>query len=543
MINLLIVDDEIHLVDSLADTIDWSAAGIHQVFKAYSGIEALQIMSSVQVDILVTDIRMPGMSGLELIGHIRQMWKRTKLVLLTGYADFEYAKKALEQQVSAYLIKPVADAEIVDTIRTIAERLKEEWDTVVSLERAAYMMRENMPLIQHSLLNDLLQGRTTLQDDLDQRLKAYDIPFRVGARIALLAVRLEKGFSLDDTFSESLYEYAVGNIAEEIFGEEFVLWRCKDSHDLLIFLVTLRKDKEEEVWPQQQFAELCIQVQHQVKAHLKGSISVVAGRNGIFPRELASLYQSMLEAVRRAVGTESSIFFTVGEQQSGIEIRSIRSLYEHPTLPYLLEVGNWELIENRLAAIFEELETDWSASQEHLIEVFSYLLHSFSFIAHKSGKGLAELARESYEKIFGGALLRSSQALREWTSDILGRIRQDMDTEIRDSRQSLILKAKEYISEHLHTDVTLPTIADHVYLHPVYLSRIFKSVTNENISDYIHKLRMDKAAYLLKNTDMKVYEITGLVGYENPQYFSKVFRKNYGHTPLEYRETHSSFQE
>jgi two-component system response regulator YesN len=541
MINLLIVDDEIHLVDSLADTIDWQEAGINQVYKAYSGIEALQIMSTVQVDILVTDIRMPGMSGLQLIGHIRQMWKRTKLVLLTGYADFEYAKQALEQQVSAYLIKPVADAEIVDTIRTIAERLKEEWETVVSMERATYMMRENLSLIQHSLLNDLLQGKSPEHGELDQRLMAYDIPFRVGARFALLAVRLEKGFTFNDTFSESLYEYAVGNIAEEIFGEEFKLWRCKDSHDLLIFLVTMRKAEDEEHWPQQQFAELSVQVQYQVKAYLKGSVSVVAGRNGLFPGELVPIYQSVLEAVRRAVGAESSIFFTVGEQQEGIEIRSIRSLYEHPTLPYLLEVGSWELIETRLTAIFEELETDWSASQEHLIEVFSYLLHSFSFIAHKSGKGLAELAGESYEKIFGGTLLRSSQALREWTYVILERIRQDMDTEIRDTRQSLILKAKEYISEHLHTDVTLPAIADHVYLHPVYLSRIFKSVTNENVSDYIHKLRMEKAAYLLKNTDMKVYEITGLVGYENPQYFSKVFRKNYGQTPLEYRETHSSF--
>jgi two-component system response regulator YesN len=542
MINLLIVDDEIHLVDSLVDTIDWREAGIDQVFKAYSALEALQIMSTVQVDILVTDIRMPGMSGLELIGRIRQTWKRTKLVLLTGYADFEYAKQALEQQVSAYLIKPVADAEIVDTIRSIAERLKEEWENVVSMERATYMMRENISLIQHSLLNDLLQGKIPEQEELGQRLKAYGIPFRVGARIALLAVRLEKGFSFNDSLSESLYEYAVGNIAEEIFGEDFVLWRCKDSHDLLIFLVTLRKAENEEHWPQQQFAELSVQVQYQVKTYLKGSVSVVAGRNGLFPGELVPMYQSVLEAVRRAVGTESSIFFSVGEQPEVIEIRSIRTLYEHPTLPYLLEVGNWELIDNRLTAIFGELETDWSASQEHLIEVFSYLLHAFSFIAHKSGKGLAELAGESYEKIFGGTLLRSSQALREWTSVILERIRQDMDTEIRDARQSLILKAKEYISVHLHTDVTLPTIADHVFLHPVYLSRIFKSVTNENISDYIHKLRMDKAAYLLKNTDMKVYEITGTVGYENPQYFSKVFRKNYGQTPLEYRETYSSFQ-
>ncbi|MGG6310538.1 response regulator [Paenibacillus macerans] len=541
MINLLIVDDELHLVDSLVETIDWREAGIGEVRKAYSGSEALQVMNTEPIDIVITDIRMPGMSGLELICRIRESWKRTKLILLTGYADFEYAQQALNQQVSAYLIKPVADSEILEAVRRMAEKAQEEWQAVASLERAAFLRDENLPLIRDRLLNELLQGARFSSGELEQKLEAYELPIRAGGHCALLTVRLEQGFEAEG--GQSLYEYAVCNIVEEVFGEDFRLWRCRDPHDLLVFLAAKRELKSEDDWPQQQFAELAVQVQYQVKAYLKGSVSVVAGRSGRFPDEAPSLYQTALTVVRRAVGAESNVFFSEGDVPDTVEMRTIRSLYEHPTLPYLLEVGSWERIDSRLNAIFEELDADWSASQEHLIEVFSYLLHAFSFIAHKNGKGLAELAKESYEKVFGGTPLRSSRALREWAEDILTSIRCDMETEVRDTRSALVLKAQVYIREHLHTDVTLPAIADNVHLHPVYLSRIFKAVTGENVSDYVHKLRMERAAYLLKNTDKKVYEITELVGYENPQYFSKVFRKIYGQTPLEYRDTFSSFQQ
>lgn len=540
--NLLIVDDEIHLVDSLADTIDWSPAGIDRVFKAYSAREALETIRAEQIDIVVTDIRMPGMDGLELLARIREGWKGTKLVLLTGYADFEYAKQALHQQASAYLIKPVADEEIVDEIGRIAEELQEEWSAVVSMERAQYTMRENLPLIQHSLLNDLLLGKTYTRSGLETRLEAYGLPFATGSHFAMVAIRMETGFAGEDAESQALYEYAIGNIAEEVLGQDFALWRCKDNHDLLIHLIGRRDENEGANWPADRLAEQAVRVQYQVKAYLKGSISIVVGRQGRFPDDLVPVYQETLAAVRQAVGGETSVFFTVGGEKEAPEIRTIRSLYEHPTLPNLLEAGNWELIDGRVEAIFAELQQQGAASQEHLMEVQSFLLHAFTYIAHKNGKSFAEVAGDAYDKIFGGGLLRSSHSLREWADTILSRIRQDMDTEMNDTRLSLIRKAQTFVGEQLHTDVTLPAIADHVHLHPVYLSRIFKQLTGENVSDYIHRLRMEKAAYLLKNTELKVYEITEAVGYENPQYFSKVFRKNYGQTPLEYRETHSTFQ-
>jgi len=540
MINLLIVDDEVHLVDSLADTIDWRRAHVDGVFKAYSAREALETIQTEHIDIVVTDIRMPGMDGIELISRIREKWKGMKLVLLTGYADFEYAKTAMQRQVSAYLVKPVADEEILAEIARIVEQHEEEWRSIVSLERAQYTLRENLPLIQHTLLNDLLAGKMYDRAALETKLSAYGIPIGPGRRFAIAAVRMEGGFGVDGAGSESLYEFAIGNIAQEVLGQDFTLWSCKDTHQLLVFLVGLRDDSLASPWPGERLAELAVRVQHQVRAYLKGSVSIVLGRHGVFPDDVSSIYQETLAAVRRSVGGENSVFFSI-EHGSPAEpdMRTIRALYEHPTLPYLLEVGNWPLIAERVDAIFAELKESGASSQEHLIEVQSFVLHAFTYIAHKNGKSFAELAGDSYDKIFVAGLFRSADSLREWTGAVLRRIRGDMETDMHDTRLTLIRKAQSFVSEHLHTDVTLPAIADHVHLHPVYLSRIFKQLTGENVSDYIHRLRMEKAAYFLKNTEMKVYEITEAVGYENPQYFSKVFRKNYGQTPLEYRETFS----
>jgi two-component system response regulator YesN len=536
---MLIVDDEIHIVDSLADTIDWRPTGITAVYKAYNAQEALETLQMQKIDIVVTDIRMPGMNGLELIDRIRQHWNRMKIVLLTGYADFDYAKHALEQNVSAYLVKPVADDEILQVVEKLTAELEEEWKSVVSSERALFTLRESFPLIQHNLLNELLQGRSFTRDSLADRLTAYQIPFRHDNPFVILAIRLEEGFEQKEQMGKMLLEYAVCNIAEEILGEEFILWHSKDPYDLHVFLASMKESTTGASTPHQRLSELALRVQHGVEFYLQGTLSVIVGRTGLFPADVPLRYQEILTAVRRAVGGENNIIFSDDEETEREDIRTIRTLYEHPTIPYLLDTGNWNKMDQRISDIFEELEEKWSASPEHLIEVMGYLLNAFSYISHKNGKSLAQAAPSEFEKIYDGTLLQSTRTLKVWAVGILAQLRQETYRDVQDIRITLIQKVQKYIVEHLQKDVALQSIADHVHHHPVYLSRIFKSIVNENISDYIHRLRMEKATYLLKETDMKVYEITENVGYENPQYFSKVFRKHYGQTPIEYRQANS----
>ena len=131
MSQLLIVDDEAHVVERLAELVPWEQSGILTVYKAYSADEAIEKLHEHPIDVVITDIHMPGMTGLELSALIRMKWKKIQCILLSGYADFEYAKEAIQQGASSYLLKPVTDEELLAAVSQALEKLQAQWEQVL----------------------------------------------------------------------------------------------------------------------------------------------------------------------------------------------------------------------------------------------------------------------------------------------------------------------------------------------------------------------------------------------------------------------------
>ncbi|XID91713.1 response regulator [Paenibacillaceae bacterium WGS1546] len=534
---LLIVDDESHVVDRLATTIGWHGIGITQVYRAYSGQEALAVLQQFAIDIVITDIQMPGMSGLDLIARIRRDWSKTKCVLLSGYSDFHYAKEAIQNQVEDYLLKPVTEQELLDTVSKLMQKLCDEWKQILSVRNLTKTLNENMPLLKGKLLLELLQGPVWNEGTLKEKMAALALPDLHGQVCFLMLVRLEETFVDYDFRSQSLIEYAIGNMAEELFNGKFRLWHAKDAHDDLIFLAAA----EERVEAGQEtalFENTASQLQAAVKSFLKGSISIVVSEAGVFPREVSDLYDSCVSAARKRVGNEQGLFLRASGEAAGVEVESIRSLYEPPTLIHLLEAGRWDGMAEKLDRIFEELQNKISDlhSQEHLLEVYFAVSSAFSYISHKNGQPLSDLIGEDYDKLANGIPFRSVQHLREWSQRVLRRLMEDRDREMKDSRSELIRAIHKFIDENLAQDVTLQSIADHVHMHPVYISKIYKLETGGNISEYIQQLRMERAVYLLANSSEKTYEIAAKLGYQRPHSFNYAFKKHHGVTPQMYRD-------
>lgn len=154
MHQILLIDDEPYVVDDLSISLPWTEMGFEQVHKAYSGYEALELLQRYPIDIVVTDINMPEISGIELIASIRSRWKHIRVVMLTGYAEFEYARKAIEEQASAYLLKPIANDQLVAVIGRLQEELRGEWETWSSYQRTMQTFREHLPLLRDRLLGE-----------------------------------------------------------------------------------------------------------------------------------------------------------------------------------------------------------------------------------------------------------------------------------------------------------------------------------------------------------------------------------------------------
>ncbi len=546
MFQLLIVDDEAMVVDGIADTLPWEEVHIGQVHKAYSARQALEVLERHAIDIVITDIRMPDMDGLQLVERIRAAWRRTRCLLLTGHAEFEYARQAVQAHAEDYLLKPASDDDLLLAVKRVVEQLEEEWQEIASRQRATRTLREHLPLLGAGLLNELLQGCSLTEEQLAEKLAMFEIPIRIGDDFSLLIVRLEEQFARYDLQGLALMEYALVNIAEEIFGSDFELWNCKDAHDFIVFLIQ-RKDKggsDSSVLPpigeQEQLQLLANRLQDNVRTYLKGSISVIVSNQRRFPTDVASAYREAVSVLRQKIGNNQGLFLTLDRLPKPVQMTTLQALYEPPLLSHLFNAGRWDEAKEKFTRIFAELAEHWSDSQEHLLEVFYTLSAAFYHIAHVNGKTFAALTSNGDELLVSGSDLRSIQQLQTWAFGILERIVDDTRSEMESSRATIVKQVQEYIESHLNDDVSLQAVADHIFLHPVYLSRLYKLETGEGISDYLYRLRMERAAYLVKHSDLKIYEITAEVGYQNAPYFIKVFRKHYGMTPQEYRLAHNS---
>lgn len=550
MFQLLIVDDEASVVDSLADTLPWQDIGISAVFKAYSGSEALETLKTNTIDIMMTDIRMPGMNGLELLALVRREWRWVKCILLSGHAEFAYAQEAIRHDAHEYLLKPVGDGEVLAKAGQLVAELRRERDESRAYERVVKAFQEHLPKLRGDLLADLLQGTKLPPDKLGHKLESLKIEIAPDERFALLLCRLEDRLAELDFYSLSLMEYAVVNMAEELFEDEFRLWSCRDIHGYLVFLVTLSDRSEDrlETSQSQQSGErpadtadsrlqsIASQLQLGVNRYLKGSVSVLISRWGSFPSDTQRLYEEILLSMRRQVGQQSGLLIYVSDELERMPVHALQRLNEPPMLVHLLESGDFERTRDKLTGVWEELSLKWADSKEHVTEAFFSIYASFSSFAHKNGRQLTDMIGPLLSDVTGLSPIRSLESFHQWMFQSLELLQHCMESETRNDRENAVRKIKHFVEKHLVDDVSLQAISDSMYMHPVHVSRIFKLETGENLSDFVLRLKMEKAAALLADPSLKNYEVALRLGYQNPNYFIKVFKKYYSVTPQEFRQ-------
>ena len=538
MIELLLVDDEPYIIDSLNATIPWESLGISEVCAASSGIEALRLLEERPIDILVTDIRMPEMDGLELIEQVNARWPNVRCLLLTGYSDFEYAKRAIRLQAFDYILKPVNDEEFMRSIAGAVDSLRDEWAEAEQLHRMRYRLNSDRSIISGDLIRGLALGRPWPRRRLEDRLREYGIPLEPGGMALLMLVTLGRPFADYDAESLSLIEYAVGNIAEEVFAPGFRVWHGKAPHDGVMLLAAPRDGTaagEAGLPVKAQLEPLAREFHRQVRHYLKGDISIVVSPWFVFPDELAGAYRAALtELFRHREDGGGQILFQEEAPHDPAAVTTLESLYRPPTLIQLLESRNWRAAADKIGEVFDSLER-MSATREHLYEAFLSIASAYLYLAHKRGVLFHRIDRSGLDPLLDPPLLLAADKVRAWALDTLDSLRRQLTENERDIKSRIVRQVQEMVMAETG-DISVRSIAERVYLHPVYLSKLFKSETGESLGDYIIRVKMERARWLLAHTNRKIYEITAELGYQNPQYFSKMFKKHFGMTPLEYRE-------
>ncbi|XEC94025.1 response regulator [Paenibacillus tarimensis] len=533
---VLLVDDEEYVLDYLETEIPWESLGITNIYRASSAKEALDIAGQIPLSIVITDIRMPERSGLELLSTLGRNYPETKVVLLSGYSDFSYAVKALQHGAADYLLKPVTGDEVMLCLKKLIVKIEEENRQRENIVSANEVLKLGLTRMREHLLLDLLLGKKYSSEELKRDLSALHLPIAPDSRCVLFMIRIETGTDDNTREDYELLSFALLNMAEEIISGDIrdipSLWSCKDHHRYIVVLCPVHSNDEYKELVQQ-----ITRLQQNVRIYLKRTVSILYTRPFVIQPELQQQYQQALNEFWRFVGTRSNCLLAMnntGREPAGNQtIKPLTRLHHSPTIQQLMESGRWEEAGNKLDQIVEELNMPAYRTQQHLMETVYYLISSFSYIAHKQGDSFADLIDIPSLQI-ESHYFQSTDQIKEWAMALIEQFRRSLQ-DVSPSRNHIIRQIHEYIERNLSEDVSLTRVAEHVYLHPVYLSRLYKKETGESLSAHITRVRMEKAAHLLTSTNMKVADIAKEVGYQKTQYFIHIFKEFYTSTPQNYR--------
>lgn len=533
MFNLLIVDDEPEMACGLAYDIDWTDIGIGEVFKAYSGQKALEILKKTRVDIVVSDIGMPGINGLEMANMIRSEWPFSKIIFVSGHDEFEYAQRAIELGVIGYIVKPVDYAEIKELVRQAIKEVEKDLEKARLLETAERQLKELHPVIQERYLNSwIVLGNTNPRIETE-KLKLCKFNLYIDKPAFLIIIRLDETENTCNISGDDALEVEINNICREILlkNKKGIFFKDLNDNQVILFQTEDERTLKDGLRYVEGMAE---SLQYSVKKSLGCTISIFWGN--IMPLDrLSESYREMFERIHRRITCSPGVI--MGPESAGEFFINddVKTLYESPAILTLIEALQEEQVIDRLQIVFNQIESNPTASHESLLEVYN--LVSGALIQASKNKGV-EISKwsGSYEKYFYSfEQINFVNELKHWCVNVVKKYTEYMAKQERGQTHNLIEQAKTIIKDNLNRELTLTDIASHLYIHPNYLSRLFKEKEGVGMSEYIIKLRVEKAKEYLEQPGMKVYEASERVGYESVAFFNRIFKRETGMSPKEYQ--------
>ncbi|UKS27245.1 response regulator [Paenibacillus sp. HWE-109] len=532
---ILVVDDEFYAVQGVTQGIEWAFLGIEQVYEALDAEEAKMRLVQSHIDVMICDIEMPNMNGLELIKWVKEHSPWTETIFLTGHADFSYTRTALQSGSFDYMLKPFDYEELKDVVRRALEKIQEsrEAQSFHEIQQRYYaLFQTHKPLLEEKFWQDLLARRIPpSRSSLESLIALYELSFAPESRVlpVLISVELwKKELSARD---EDIMEYALRNAAGELIlgSDAGAVLQDRSGNNLVLFYLP-----PEQSFDRGDLAERCEHYIRSCNEYFFCDLSCYVGEATEFG-SLLEMYVQLLEAERSNVTESNSVIPFDEQRESSGQVLMIPWV---SGISVFFDLGSREDVLRKLDEIFAMLETEPSLTIETLESSYHALLHMIFQVFHKRGLTLQDVFAPR-DLSDSASVTRSLLQFKVWCYRV---ILNGMDFVINNEKgeASVIQKISSYIDDHLREDITREQIAEYVHFNPAYLSRLFKKETGSSLTDYILVKRMEKSKELLISSQLKIGDIAEIVGYENIPYFTKMFKKSTGRTPREYRKEQST---
>ncbi len=524
-LKVLIVDDEYFVRMGLRQTIDWEGLGFLLVGEAENGVQALSLIRERQPDIVITDIKMPKMDGIELIAAIGEQGYPCEIILLSGYEEFSYAKKAIEHGVSAYLLKPTKNEDLIAALL----KLKSKFAERQALEKQLETYHENLPVIQNKLLYDFFTGEISDRENIMAGFsKIHFFPRHAFFTVAVL--QIDNFLQLPEDVKHTLEKTVSQAITQELEGTELdYLYGYLGGKNFGILLCHDRSEQKTQAVVYHTLNAIRLSFEaFTVTIGISNSMSGFENMHVAYAEAMTALEQKPVLGKNRII-----LYSGIAKPE-----QAILPVDYHDCLSRIVSYAKTQ---------------NQEAAQEELNHFFSLLTHnpgiSISFVQ----KAIVEMivlassgvfsSIESAREAMGADFIPDEQVkaletveeLIKWAKASLERIftRHEDLQGIQHYRREVRI-AFEIVKKRYMEPLNAEDIAEELFVSPSYFRHLFKQDVGLTFNEYLTNYRIDIAKQMLAEGRLRVSEISEQVGYPNTKYFSMLFKKATGLSPREY---------
>nr|MBC9203769.1 response regulator [Paenibacillus sp. PL91] len=536
MYRMLVVDDEKLAVQAIAEGIDWSGVGVSVVYKAYNTKQAIEILNREPVDCMITDIEMPGRSGIELMEWAVNNHPGLESVFLTGYADFSYAQKAVHLGIHDYILKPIELDKLLSVVKEMIRKLEQRKENEAFREtynKYVRLWEDQLPSMSERIWQDLLSERCRLEPEkLNAMFQLYEIPVQAGGTILPILISVERWkeeFSLRD---EEIMEYALRKAAQEIIlhdGSGTAVQSLDGHNVVLIHLDAYQQDDPYHL--DEQIKGKCREYIQSCIRYFKCSLSCYIGEWTLVP-DLAEVYRRLVKLERDSVSASNQVVSL--REGSPQLLKGAFRQFPASQWSALLEAGEEELLMEEIRKTINHWGREQDLHPEMLESLYYTILHMVYTAAHKKTISISAIYPDE-DLLSAPAARRSVHHFVGWCDKVIRTCVSYFKAYCKDDSVA-VMKIKQWIQEHFHEEITRDTIAGIVHVNAGYVSRIFRRETGYSLSEYILNVRMEEAKCLLSQTNLKISAVAEAVGFSHFSYFAQQFKKCCGYSPLDYRK-------
>lgn len=519
MYKVVVADDEVWIREGLKQTIDWDLLGVGTVDCAENGLEVLEIIKNSDPDIVITDIRMPNISGIEILQYIRDNGKKARTIIISGYRDFTYAQQAVKFGAYDYILKPIDEKILEEIVKKCILEIEEERSKKLEKERLLHDIKLKNIELKEVFFEEVFQKNSFIPDMVFEKFEAYGIKLK--KEMFLVSTIILPGYRSANISLEKIVDRVntvltdFRDIAFPMKKNEIVMLLSTDNRELNVLKSAAIEqgriilDALEELYNLHAVLGIGEEVHSIENVRLSYVKARAAGSYGIV-NEIAVVDLDIINCgVDNHMEVSFKECFKNGDKKLVIQLlkNKFRILL---TKQVLFSIDEFKLVFIRyIDSLLVEIE--------NLIPYQTRLS-----CKDKAVKALNE--KNSLESIFF------------WSEEFLSELLERSLNEKGSSKRRVVEDVIRYINNNYYKDITLQDAANEVYLNPTYLSKVFSEETGENFSRYIIKIRIERAKELLKDQSLKLYTISDMVGYRDVSHFTKTFKEVVGITPAHFRE-------